>query len=207
MEKKHREDDRKRKIEVRGDESPAEQEPPERSDEDAQSDSAALVEIPAEELAALRAKADELEERLKRVAADYANSQRRIGREAETRVEYAIQEFTREILPVADSIRRALGTAEETRDAKALLEGVRLVDKQFHDILARHGVEPVKAEVGESFDHSRHDVLAVQPTNEYPENAITEVVEQGYRIKDRVLRPAKVLVAKPVEEQEDELGA
>ena len=152
------------------------------------------------ELDALRARAQEydaLEDRLKRVAADFANTQKRIGREARTRIDYAIQDFTLEILPVTDSLHRALNTAEESHDLDGFIEGIRLVDKQFQDILARHGVEPITVRIGETFDPEFHDVLAVVPTYDHPENAIIEIVERGFRIKDRVLRPARVLVAKP----------
>ena len=152
------------------------------------------------EMAELRRKAaeyDALEERLKRVAADFANAQRRLERDTATRLEYAVQDFAREILPVMDNLRRALLAAEKNQDLAALLEGIRRVDKQFHDILGRHGVEMVPAEAGKPADPQWHDVIAVVPAPGTPANAIVEVVDRGFRMKDRVLRPARVVVAKP----------
>lgn len=157
------------------------------------------VSVPREEWDALRKKAaeyDALEDKFKRAAAEYANSQKRLDREAATRIEYAVQEFAREILPVTDSLHRALLAAEQSGDIEAFIQGIRLVDKQFADILARHGIVPIEAPLGETFDPEVHDVLAVVPTDEHPENAVAEVVERGFRIKGRVLRPAKVIVAK-----------
>ena len=161
------------------------------------------VAVPRSELQELRQKAEEydaLDDRFKRAAAEYANSQKRLDREAGIRIEYAVQEFAREILPVADSLHRALLAAEKSGDIEGFIEGIRLVDKQFEDILARHGIVPIEAPVGETFDPEVHDVLAVVPSDELPDNAVAEVVERGFRIKDRVLRPAKVLVAKNADE-------
>jgi len=155
------------------------------------------------EMAELRRKAaeyDALEERLKRVAADFANAQRRLERDTATRLEYATQDFAREILPVMDNLRRALLAAEKNQDLGALLEGIRLVDKQFHDTLGRHGVEMVPAEMGKPADPQWHDVIAAIPAPGAPANAIVEVVDRGFRMKDRVLRPARVVVAKPEEQ-------
>ena len=157
-----------------------------------------VVEIDAEELAALRAKAEEcvaLEDRLKRVAADYANTQKRIEREARTRIDYALQDFLLEILAVTDSLERALGAAEQSKDLASFVEGIRLVDKQFHDILARHGVAPIPAAKGEPFDPDLHEVMGVIPTDELPEHAVIEEFERGFRLKGRVIRPTRVLVA------------
>lgn len=143
------------------------------------------------------AERDELEERLQRVAADFSNSQKRLEREAQTRIAYGVQDFAKEILPVTDSLRRALEAAESSHDLESFVQGIQLVYKQFDDILARHGIEPIDATIGEVFDPEVHDVLAVQPSNEYPPNAVIQEVERGFRIHDRVLRPAKVIVAGP----------
>jgi len=148
------------------------------------------------ELQRQAAERDALEERLKRVAADFANAQKRLVREAQTRIAYAVQEFATEVFPVADSLRRALAAAETSHDLDGFIEGIRLVDKQFYDIMARHGIEPIEAVIGEVFDPEVHDVLAVTETDEYPPNAIVQEVERGFRLKGRVLRPATVIVAK-----------
>jgi len=172
-----------------------EEEGPEAADDDASS----VADPPtAEELEELRRKAaerDEMQRRLKRVAADFANAQKRIEREARTRIDYAIQDFLRELLAVTDSLERALNAAEQSKDIDSFIEGIKLVDKQFHDILARHHVEPVPAVKGEPFDPEHHEVMAVLPTDEYPEHSVIEEVERGFRLKNRLVRPAKVIVA------------
>lgn len=181
-----------RRVPIRGEEDAPVEPPPDPGAE--------TVTVYREELDALRKRAeerDELEERLRRVAADFANAQKRLDREAQTRIAYAVQEFAKEILPVTDSLRRALEAAESSHDLNSFIEGIQLVYKQFDDILARHGIEPIDAMIGEVFDPEVHDVLAVQPSNEHPPNAVIQEVERGFRIHDRVLRPAKVIVAGP----------
>jgi len=165
---------------------------------------AEVAQIAEADLAALRAKAaerDALQDRVKRLAADFANAQKRIEREAQTRIEYALQDFVRDAFPVADGLERALRAAEETQNLAGLVEGIRLVEKQFRDVLARYGVEPIPTAKGEPFDPDLHEVLAVVPAAEYPEHSVVEEVEKGYRLKDRVVRHAKVVVAGPRPEQ------
>ena len=160
-------------------------------------DEQAEVEEDLEDLRRRARERDDIEDRLKRVAADFANAQKRIEREAQTRIQYATQDFIREILAVTDRLERALDAAEQSQDLEGLIEGMRLVDKQFHDILARHGVEQIPAVKGEPFDPDLHEVMAVVPGGEYPEHAVVEEVERGFRLKDRVVRPSKVFVAGP----------
>ena len=172
---------------------------PAQGEDSARADEGGPVTVDSGDLAELQRQAaerDALEERLKRVAADFANAQKRLVREAQTRIAYAVQEFATEVFPVADSLRRALAAAETSHDLDGFIEGIRLVDKQFYDILARHGIEPIEAVIGEVFDPEVHDVLAVTETDEYPPNAIVQEVERGFRLKGRVLRPATVIVAK-----------
>ena len=168
----------------------------------------AEVEPTPEQIAEWRRKAgerDDLGKKLLRVAADFANSQKRIEREAQTRVAYAVQDFVREILAVTDSLERALNAAEESHDLAGFIEGIRLVDKQFHDILSRHDVEPIPAVRGETFDPNLHEVVAMVPSADFAPHAILAEVERGFQLRDRVIRPAKVIVAAPP--QEDAQGA
>ena len=96
------------------------------------------------------------------------------------------------MLPVADNLERALGHADET--AEGFVEGVQMVLKQFSDVLAGHGVDPIPA-LGEAFDPNVHEALSRQPSGEQPENIIIEEFQRGYRLNNYILRPSQVVVS------------
>ena len=116
----------------------------------------------AEELAELRRKAadyDQLMDRLKRVTADYINSQKRLERRAEERAAYAIESFARELLLVADDLSRAIKAAREHQPDGTVSAGLELVEKHFYMVLARHGITPIETKVGEPFDSNGHEAI------------------------------------------------
>jgi len=151
-----------------------------------------------EELADLRGKAaecDALEEKLKRVAADFLNSQKRLERLADERVAYAIEEFARELLVVSDDLARAVSAARERQTVEAILDGLRIVEKHLYDVLERHGVTVVETETGKPFDPELHEAISVVPSREYEPNHIVEEIQKGFLIHKRLLRPARVIVS------------
>jgi molecular chaperone GrpE len=144
-----------------------------------------------ERLALLERERDELVDDLKRVAADFDNYRKRVARDQAALVERAHERVVKELLPVLDDLERALVAAEEHEEAK-LEEGVRLVHRELRDALAKEGLVEIETE-GE-FDPHVHEALLTQPSEE-SDGAILQVIQKGYRLGDRVLRPARVVVS------------
>ena len=148
-----------------------------------------------EQLAALEAERDERLNDLKRVAADFENYRKRVARDQESLVVRAHERLVEELLPVLDDLERALAAAEEHEEGK-LEEGVRLVHRSLRDALTREGLAEI--ETNGRFDPHVHEALLSQPS-EAEEGSVLEVLQKGYRLGDRVIRPARVVVAAPQE--------
>jgi molecular chaperone GrpE len=146
-----------------------------------------------EQVAALEAERDERLNDLKRVAAEFENYRKRVARDQESLVARAHERLVKELLPVLDDLERALGAAEQHEEA-ALEEGVRLVHRELDDALRREGLAEI--ETSGRFDPHVHEALLSQPSDA-EEGTIIEVVQKGYRLGDRVVRPARVVVAAP----------
>jgi molecular chaperone GrpE len=140
---------------------------------------------------ALRAERDEYLEHLQRVAADFENYRKRAARDQESLVARAAERLVRELLPVLDDLERALQAAEDHEEA-TLEEGVRLVHRQLADALRKEGLEEIPTDG--RFDPHLHEALLAQPA-EAESGSVIEVLQKGYRLGDRVLRPARVVVA------------
>jgi molecular chaperone GrpE len=153
-----------------------------------------------ERLAALEAERDEHLNDLKRVAADFENYRKRVARDQESLVARAHERLVKELLPVLDDLERALAAAEEHEEAK-LEEGVRLVHQELRDALKREGLAEI--ETNGRFDPHVHEALLSQPSGDQAEGTVLEVVQKGYRLGDRVVRPARVVVAAPQEADGD----
>jgi len=149
-----------------------------------------------EQVAALEAERDEHLNDLKRVAAEFENYRKRVLRDQESLVARAHERLVKELLPVLDDLERALAAAEEHEEAK-LEEGVRLVHRELADALEREGLAEI--ETTGVFDPHVHEALLSQPSDEQ-EGSVLEVVQKGYRLGDRVLRPARVVIAAPRED-------
>jgi molecular chaperone GrpE len=138
-------------------------------------------------------KRDEYLEDLRRVAADFENYRKRAVRDQESLVARAHERLAKALLPVLDDLERAL----EAGTANNLEEGVRLVERQLRDTLAKEGL--VEIATDGRFDPHVHEALLTQPS-EAEEGAIIQVLQKGYRLGDRVLRPARVVISQGVEE-------
>jgi molecular chaperone GrpE len=145
----------------------------------------------AQALAEAAAQRDQYLDDLQRLAADFDNYRKRVVREREALVTRAHAGLVEAILPVLDDLGRALEAAGLHEEAK-LEDGVRLVHRQLSDVLAREGLEEISTDV--PFDPHVHEALAAIPS-EAEEGTILEVVQRGYLLGDRVLRPARVVVA------------
>ena len=139
----------------------------------------------------LQRERDEYLDDLKRVAADFDNYRKRALRDQEALVARAHERLVKELLPVLDDLERALVAAEEHEEAR-LEEGVRLVHRELRHALAKEGL--VEIETAGEFDPHVHEALLTQPSEE-GDGAILEVIQKGYRLGDRVLRPARVVVS------------
>jgi molecular chaperone GrpE len=147
---------------------------------------------PASEIAALR-------ERLMRALAETENTRRQGERRAQDAQQYAITNFARELLQVVDNLRRALGAAEgdagKAGKADGLIEGVAATDRVLTQILNRFGVKEVSA-LNQPFDPGKHEAVMETDQTEQPPGIVVQVLENGYTLHDRLLRPARVVVAK-----------
>ena len=132
-----------------------------------------------------------LEDRLLRTAADFDNYKKRAAREREQYVTLANERFVKELLPVLDDLERALDAGEE----HAIEEGVRLVHRSLATLLERHGVKQI--DTSGAFDPHVHEALLSQPSDA-DEGSVIDVVQKGYTLGDRVVRPARVVVAAPL---------
>lgn len=136
-----------------------------------------------------------LYDQLLRRAAEFENYRRRIERERADAYQRARVEVLLEFLPVVDNFERALSSLEDSGgDAEALRHGVELIHKQFKDALTKFGLEPVHA-IGQTFDPHLHEAVTIEATDKHKENTVIEEFQRGYKIGDRLLRPAKVKVA------------
>ena len=142
-------------------------------------------------LAETTAERDERLNDLRRLAADFDNFRKRAAREQESLVARAHERLMKALLPVLGHLERALVAASEHEEA-GLEEGVRLVARELDEALRREGLAEIEAEG--QFDPHVHEALLSQPSDE-PEGTVIEVLQKGYRLGDRVLRPARVVVA------------
>jgi len=140
--------------------------------------------------------ATEAQEKYLRTYADFENYRKRMQRDLADFRKYANEQMALELLPVADHLGLAIRHAREAGAANdALMQGVELVYKQFRDVFEKFGVKPFKAE-GELFDPAKHDAMMQVETADAPENTVVQVLQDGYYYHDKVLRHAKVGVAK-----------
>jgi molecular chaperone GrpE len=139
-----------------------------------------------------QAEEPEQDDRLLRLAADFENYKKRAAREREEYVAHANARLLAELLPVVDDLERALAAAEQHEEAR-LEEGVRLVHRSLAALLERHGITAI--ETDGMFDPHVHEALLSQPSEEAESGAVLDVVQKGYKLGDRVVRPARVIVA------------
>jgi len=153
----------------------------------------------AEEL--LRAELAELKDQLLRALAEADNQRKRAARERDETAKFAIAGFARDVVQVADDLERALASAPRAGgDGQAsiasLVEGVELTRRSLQAALDRHGVRRIEP-LGERFDHNLHEAMFEVETADAEPGTVVQVVQHGYRIHDRLLRAARVAVAKP----------
>jgi molecular chaperone GrpE len=148
--------------------------------------------------ATLQAENDTLRDRMLRALADAENTRRQADRAQRDARQFAIANFARDLLPVIDNLQRTIAAAEErargSGDDVALIEGVQAIERLLLHTFERFGIERMEA-LGEPFDPSRHEAMAEEDGGSQPPGAIMRVMEEGYTLHDRLLRPARVAVA------------
>jgi molecular chaperone GrpE len=144
------------------------------------------------DIEALQAERDQLFDRLQRLAAEFDNFRKRTAREQAALSERAGERLVKELIPILDDLGRALEAAAE-HEAK-LEDGVRLVHRSLFELLAKQGLSEI--DTNGKFDPHVHEALLSQPSDE-EEGSVIEVVQKGYKLGDKVLRPARVVVAGP----------
>lgn len=157
-------------------------------------------ELSAEEVTALReqaAKADEHWQRYLRAVADLENFRKRATRERQDAIKFGNESILQKLIPILDNLEMALAAAQsdDGPNVEALLTGVSMIQQQFRSVLAEAGLEEIDAR-GQPFDPNLHEAMSQQESTEIPEGHVMQQLRKGYRLKERLLRPASVIVAK-----------
>ncbi|ALS32705.1 molecular chaperone GrpE [Pseudoalteromonas translucida KMM 520] len=131
-----------------------------------------------------------------RAAADVENMRRRAAQDVEKAHKFALEKFANELLPVIDNLERAIEFSDkENETLKPVLEGISMTVKSFNDAVAKFGVEIVNPQ-GEQFNPEFHQAMSIQPSNDVSPNTVLAVMQKGYTLNGRLLRPAMVMVSK-----------
>jgi molecular chaperone GrpE len=155
-------------------------------------------ESPSEEslLAQLQTDLERFRDLALRSQADFDNFRKRAAREKEDAIKYSNGAFLERIIPIVDNFELGLTAARSDAGASAILSGMEMVARQLQDFLRDSGVEPVDAEPGTSFDPNVHEAVGQQESADVAEGAVLQQLRKGFKLRDRLLRPAMVLVSK-----------
>ena len=152
----------------------------------------------AAEPADLRAKLDAADEQIANLTlrlADYENARKRTLRDIDAAKKYAAEPLARDLIPALDNLDRALDASKQAGDAGPLAAGVGATAAQLLDVLRRHGVTRIECGPGTPFDPNRHQAVSQQPSDTVAAGQVVQVLQHGFVIHDRVLRPASVIIA------------
>jgi len=154
--------------------------------------------VDIEALKAQAAKAAEYWDRLLRGAADFDNYKKRAARERQDAVKYANEGLMQKLIPVLDNFEAALGAFQSagSDNPQSLVTGISMIQQQLKAVLAEAGLEEVEAH-GKPFDPNLHEAVSQAESAEHPEGHVMQQLRKGYRLRERLLRPATVVVAKP----------
>ncbi len=147
-------------------------------------------------------------DRLIRLQADFENFRRRTLKDRDNFLNYGHENLVKDLLPTVDNLERAIAHAQQSDggDLEGLLQGVELVLGEFLGVLAKHGVSRIEA-MGGTFDPEFHEAMAQEIDNEAPANTVLRVFQEGYRLRNRLLRPTRVVVSKPDQPVEESVDA
>lgn len=165
-----------------------------------------VINVNRKEYEALKEKAklaDEQLEILMRRQAEFENARKRIERERQEFIKFANDEIISKLLPVLDNFRRALDNSHQGHSVNDVLSGIRLIDKQFEDVLKEFGLTSIEAK-GKKFDPHYHEAALHEETDEFEEGTVMEEFQRGYLLNGRLLKPTVVKVAKKKEVNQEE---
>jgi molecular chaperone GrpE len=145
-------------------------------------------------MAGLQADLDRFRDLALRSQADFDNYKKRSAREKEEAIKYANSLLLERLVGIIDNFELGLAAAKEQGTDSPIYSGMVLVQKQLNDLLAENGLQSIEAE-GETFDPNQHEAIAHEPSDQFPEGIVVRQTRRGYRFKDRLLRPAKVVVS------------
>jgi molecular chaperone GrpE len=155
---------------------------------------------------ALQEEKEEFKDKYLRALANYENLRKRTVQERQKAYDTAQEDLFRKILPILDDFKRAFESLQKSEkhkdDYKSFYEGIRLVHSNFENLLKIHNIEPFES-TGKKFDPSKHEAIHVIEKNDEEEGKILEETQSGYKIRDKILRPAKVIVSKKAEKEEN----
>lgn len=192
--KKHTTHDQKRAKAAEAAAAQAAEQDAAQSAEAAEAQTAAAQAV-ADELAAVTRERDDYLDHLRRLKAEWDNYRKRVQRDNEELRLRAAETVVESLLPVMDNFSRALEAGDKHEEGQ-LLAGLNLVADQLRGTLAGHGLEEIEVEPGTTFDPEYHEAIVVQPSDEYDEGTVTQVLERGYLLHGKLLRPTKVIVAR-----------
>ena len=164
------------------------------ADEDLAAD-IATTPTPEEKLEAAERQAQENHERFLRAAAELDNFRKRKEREVSDLRKYANQTLLRELLGVVDNLERALTASQENGEPEGLMEGVNMTLKELLKIFDQFNVKPIES-LQQPFDPNLHEAVMQEPSDAFPANTVLKELQRGYMLRDRLLRPAMVVVSK-----------
>jgi molecular chaperone GrpE len=142
----------------------------------------------------LQADLDRFRDLALRSQADFENYKKRSAREKDEAIKYANSSLLERLVGIIDNFELGLAAAKEQGADSPIYSGMVLVQKQLNDLLAENGLQPIEAE-GKTFDPNVHEAIAHEPSDRVPEGIVVRQTRRGYRLKDRLLRPAKVVVS------------
>ncbi|HEA47011.1 MAG TPA: nucleotide exchange factor GrpE [bacterium] len=165
------------------------------------SDKEKIKKKPREKLVQLKHELDrehrlaaEYKKHLQRLAADFENYRKRVEREREDFIKFSKEDLIYEFLPILDNFEMALHHVKNATEPKKIIEGIELIERQFHNILKKEGLEVIETK-GKKFDPHIHEAIIHEETDKHLEEFIVEELRKGYTLGDKVVRPAQVKVA------------
>jgi molecular chaperone GrpE len=138
---------------------------------------------------------DEYLDQLQRLQADFENYRKRSIKEKEEFRKYALEGILYDLLDVVDNIQRAIDATTQNHNYESLVSGINIVEKQFLELLKTQGAKPLQIKEGDKFDPNIHHAVSNEPSDAHPADTIIRVLQNGYGLGDRILRPAMVIVS------------